>query len=79
VAETILPTKPVLQKIIDGDIAGARDLWLEEPKAATMLEHGLVRVLRGEVSPLDLTYVGDVAFEIAADRIPKIMTMFGQG
>lgn len=76
VAETIVPDRQVLNKVLEGHVDAARSLWLEKKGAATMLEHGFARVLRGEVSPLDLTYVGDVSTDLDTSRLAKIFEVF---
>lgn len=75
VAETIVPDRHILRAVTHGDVEKAQDLWLRQPDAVTMLEHGLQRVLTGEVDPRDLTYVGDVTRDIRKERIELVLDL----
>ena len=75
VAETIVPDRHILRAVTHGDIEKAQDLWLRQTDAVTMLEHGLQRVLTGEVDPRDLTYVGDVTRDIRKERISTVLDL----
>lgn len=54
VAEIILPDQDFMDLIKKEEKVAARALWLEEMNGMTMVCHGMSKVLRGEVSPIDL-------------------------
>lgn len=75
VAETVLPTHEVLDHMVAGNHRLAREAWLSDPGTLTMLEHALLRVLRGEVDLRDIATVGDVTRELTQDRVDRVVSL----
>ena len=78
VAETVLPRHEVLDHMVAGNHRLARETWLSEPGTLTMLEHALLRVVRGEVDLRDIATVGDVTRELKPERVERVVTLAGQ-
>ncbi len=76
IAETIVPTFDLLTAQLEGRHTDVTRYWLETHKGSTMMEHGLFRVLRGEVDPRDLQKAGDVTRRVDPERIDRLWTRF---
>lgn len=54
VAELVIPDEGYMKAFADGGPRKAEDYWLEHLQGLRMVEHGLAKMLAGEVDPLDL-------------------------
>jgi type II secretory ATPase GspE/PulE/Tfp pilus assembly ATPase PilB-like protein len=73
-AETILPDQKFLDLYADGKKGSAEQYWLENLQGMTMREHGLTKVLNGELCPLEVNYELGSLLEIPVERVSKIMS-----
>ncbi len=53
-AETIVPDDEFMKYIAADDIAGARNYWQKDLGGFTLVEHGIMKLLKGEVDPRDV-------------------------
>jgi type II secretory ATPase GspE/PulE/Tfp pilus assembly ATPase PilB-like protein len=72
-AETIRPNQKFLDLYKEEKKSEAIDYWFEHLNGMTMREHGLTKILKGEVCPNEVDYeLGDLT-EIDPRRVPIIM------
>ncbi len=72
-AETIRPNQKMLDLYKADKKSEAIDYWFEHLNGMTMREHGLTKVLKGELCPNEVDYeLGDLT-EIDPSRVPIIM------
>lgn len=72
VAETILADETFMNFVRNDDKGGARNYWLNELAGMTMLEHGLGKMILGQVDPRDLQVKVGLIDTIQAERVPII-------
>jgi type II secretory ATPase GspE/PulE/Tfp pilus assembly ATPase PilB-like protein len=72
-AETIRPNQKMLDLYKNDKKAEAIEYWFEHLNGMTMREHGLTKILKGELCPNEVDYeLGDLT-EIDPSRVPIIM------
>lgn len=77
-AEMVVPTPAILGHIHKGDMAAAYDAWRDQRTGkgpdsmagATALEHGILKMRRGLVSPVDVEHALGLLFDFTLERQP---------
>jgi len=70
VAEVVLTDGRLIDLLRQGDKEGARSYWLDERQGATMLAHGVAKMLLGKIGPADIERtVGLLEFEPWMERL----------
>jgi type II secretory ATPase GspE/PulE/Tfp pilus assembly ATPase PilB-like protein len=75
-AEMVIPTPQILEHIRKGDMAAAYKSWREQLHSngpdlmtgATALEHGILKMRRGQVSPVDVEHALGLLFDFTLER-----------
>lgn len=74
-AEVICPDQDFLDRMAQGDRVGAQQYWLECLHGLTIMEHGWMRMIAGQVDPRDLlARVGPFA-ELTAARCETLINL----
>ncbi len=72
-AETIIPDQRFLDLYADGKKSDAVLHWQNNLQGMSMKEHGLTKILKGELCPLEVNYELGSLLEIPVERVPVIM------